>query len=142
MATSYDPSLPTDRDRIRFLVRDTSAVFRFQNEEIEFYILEESTLGTEPVCVQYEVAILLLSRILSDMSQSGASSGVDDVRRIEYATGEKVEFGKGSWTVDQIKTTIQEYRMRAAKCANRKPNRYLRAMGSAPDVSTLMPFSE
>jgi hypothetical protein len=135
MTTTYNSNLSTDKDRVRFLVKDTgvSGVWRFQDEEIQYYIGEEIALGTHPPCIQFEVAILLLGRILVDITTAG-SDVADDVKRFEFSGGPEVEFGKGSWTEGSITSTIDGYRLQSARCANVRPNRFIRAMGKAPYV--------
>lgn len=43
MAATFDPTLPTDKDWVRFLIGDTGPTFSLEDETIDQVLIEENT---------------------------------------------------------------------------------------------------
>ena len=91
MATTYDPTLPTDRDWVRFLIGDRSTTFSLQDEEIAAVLVEESNKyyaaarcasviqGLGGGAVRKRVGSLMLE--FSDSADNAYQRLIDDLRR-------------------------------------------------------------
>jgi hypothetical protein len=76
MSATYDPTLPTDKDHVRFLVGDTDTTSpQFQDEEILAVIADGTATGK---AIKYFAAATLLSIAITVSVSSG--HGVMDIR--------------------------------------------------------------
>jgi hypothetical protein len=76
MTATYDSTLPTDKDHVRFLVGDTDISSpQFQDEEIIAIILDGTATGK---AIKYFAAAALLSVLVTVSVSSG--QGVMDIR--------------------------------------------------------------
>jgi len=77
MSATYNSTLPTDKDHVRFLVGDTDITSpQFQDEEISAILSDETPAGGK--AAKYFAAAYLLSTLVTSSVTSG--HGVMDIR--------------------------------------------------------------
>jgi hypothetical protein len=87
LAATYDPTLPTDKDYVRFLVPDTDVSpatdATFSDEEITAVIAEQTAKGRTGASTKYFATWQLLGIQLSTLASAGGGrkeKEVDDLR--------------------------------------------------------------
>lgn len=99
MSATYDPTLPTDKDHVRFLIGDTDTTSpQFQDEEILAVIADGTATGK---AVKYFAAATMLSVLVTVSVSSG--HGVMDIRLSSLA----INLGMAQAGIDAIQTRIK-----------------------------------
>jgi hypothetical protein len=89
MTATYEPSLPDDRDHVRFLIRDTDTTApMFQDEEIDAVLSATLATVTSPAARYFAAATLLAALHTQWMSRGkGIASKKTSKFAITYGTG-------------------------------------------------------
>lgn len=86
MAVTYDSTLPTNRDWVRFLTRDTSlTAAALQDEEIDAMLLEESV--SVPAALKYVTAARVLNLLVSQWASTSHGLKSKTVGRLSLEWG-------------------------------------------------------
>ena len=125
MTASYDPSLPTDLDWVRYLTgdKDTSAAL-LSDEEIIGTLNEELVAGcTKPIALKYFAAARSLQTLYTQWTSSG--KGISDIQigRLH------IKQGTDSSTDVAIEDRIKELRSRGAYLLSPSPHAF-KTLGS------------
>ena|ERR1700753_1255388 len=118
MSSSYDSSLPSDKDWVRFLTGDTDVTNpSLQDEEILAVITEESIqIGPSGAqALKYFASAMCLERILS--GQSLAGEGVESIK-VGSLT---ITQGISSSGVSSVQAKISQLRLKGASLLGSKP---------------------
>lgn len=101
MSTSYDRTLPDDRNHVRFLVQDTSSPWYFQDEEIDAVLEDQTATGAAR---KYYAAARLLSIQASALATARGAGSVRE-KRVGKLT---LIWGVDRDTLDAINERIAE----------------------------------
>lgn len=100
MSFSYDPTLPSNLDWVRFLIGDTDSTnIRLQDEEITSIIAEETATGK---AVKYLAAAAALSSLHLRWSSAGGGLAEKEVDGLRLRWQGSMNIGNNS-IVDRIK---------------------------------------
>lgn len=115
MAATYDPTLPSDADHVRFLVGDTDITAAlFQDEEIAAVLAEETATGD---ALKWFAAASLLSILSARWASAGRGVFEKQVGRLRIQYG-----GQGSGdALAVLAARISEMRRRGAFLLNPRP---------------------
>src|SRR5688572_12056703 len=87
MASTYDPTLPTNLDWVRYLIRDVVvATPLFSDEEIAATIVEV-TPGSKAGAIKYLAAVILLKALHRDWMTRGRGAASKKIGRLSIAYG-------------------------------------------------------
>jgi hypothetical protein len=112
MSATYNPTLVTELDYVRFLIGDTSTPFLLQDEEIQALITE---LGPYTQARKYLAAADALSLLYVRWSLAG--KGV-----VEKSVGKlRIKFGAESSAGEALNARIKELRETAARLLTPAP---------------------
>lgn len=116
MSFSYDPSLSTDRDWVRFLVSDTEvATAKVQDEEIDAVLSEESGGVAVAAALKYVAAARILSMLSSRWASAGGGVMAKTLSRL------RLEWGISGDTAEVINYRIRYLLKRASEITTSKP---------------------
>lgn len=108
MAATYDPTLPTDADHVRFLVGDTDTTDAlFQDEEIAAVLAEEAVTASGQ-SLKYFAAASLLSMLWARWSAAGQGISAKTVGRLH------IEYGNQASVLSALEDRISFLRRRGA----------------------------
>lgn len=114
MPITYDPTLSTDRDWVRFLTRDTNLVTAaLQDEEIDAMLLEETV--RVPAALKYVTAARVLDLLVA--SWAGVSHGL----KAKTVGRLKLEWGGDGGNLEALHERINYLLRRAAEICERRP---------------------
>jgi hypothetical protein len=123
MAATYDPSLGTDRDYVRFLVPDRdTANPKFQDEEIDAVISEQQGKGRTGKSTKYFAAAQLVSVQISSNALTGNGIQRKEVDELE------VEYGIDTGTKESLLNHQEWLLAEGRRCLAPRP-RMFRAYG-------------
>lgn len=116
MSATFDPTLPTTRDLVRFLICDTEVVpvdeAAVSDEELDALIAMSSASGDATAfCVAAEV----LSKLLAKFTVSGLKSGIVE----KQVSKLRLRFGSTTSTADLLTDRIKHLRQRCAALSGR-----------------------
>ncbi len=133
MSATYDPTLPTDIDYVRFLVPDTDVTpttdAKFSDEEIAATIAEEQSRGRTGGSTKYFVTAVLLGILLSKFAARG-----EGIRRKEVDELE-LEFGPRDSAERALQRRIVDLERRGKFLLQPRP-RLMKAYGSVDTTAT------
>ncbi len=114
MPVTYDPTLSTDRDWVRFLTRDTSlTAAALQDEEIDAMLLEESV--SVPAALKYVTAARVLGLLVSQWASVSQGLKSKTIGRL------KLEWGGDGEAYQALHDRINYLTRRAAEICERRP---------------------
>jgi hypothetical protein len=107
MSATYDPTLPTDRDWVRFLISDTDVVAnaQLQDEEIDAVVADETATGE---ALKYYAAARCLSVLFQRWTSSG--HGVIEKQVLQL----RIRRGMNESAVIALQGLICDFRKRGA----------------------------
>lgn len=124
MSFSYDDTLPTDRDWVRFHVPDKiAAAAIYQDEELDALIAEQVAKGRNGLATKYYASASALRGLVGQYALLGGGlhrKEVDDIQ---------VEFGFRSGSFDPLKNKIDALEAEGNQCLVPRP-KLMQAMGS------------
>lgn len=133
MSATYDPTLPTDGDYVRFLVPDTdvtpSTDAKFSDEEIAAVVAEEQSRGRTGGSTKYFVTAVLLGILLGKFAARG-----EGIRRKEVDELE-LEFGPRDSAERALQRRIVDLERRGKFLLQPRP-RLMKAYGSVDTTAT------
>lgn len=113
MAATYDPTLPTDADHVRFLVGDTDTTDAlFQDEEIAAVLAEETASGA---ALKWYAAASLLSILWARWSAAGHGITEKQVGRL------RIQYGSQGSVLGSLADRISFLRQRGAFLLTPRP---------------------
>jgi hypothetical protein len=127
MAATYDPTLATDADYVRFLVPDTDVTpatdAQFSDEEIAAVIAEEQSNGRTGASTKYFVAAVLLGILRSKFATLGEG------RRRKIVDELEVEYGQHDSADEALEHRIDDLNAKGRRLLHPRP-RLFKAYGS------------
>ena len=105
MTTTYDSTLPDNRNHVRFLLQDVDTPFHFQDEEIDAVLADESATGA---ATKYYAAATLLNVLASSIAVARGPGNVRE-KRVSRLT---LIWGVDRDTLDALNARISWLRQR------------------------------
>lgn len=123
MAVTYDSTLPSNRDWVRFLTRDTSLTdAALQDEEIDAMLLEEEV--AKPAALKYLTAARVLSLLVSQWASVSKGVKSKTVGRLQ------LEWGGDGENYKALYDRIEYLKRRAAEICDPRPHAF-RTLGNS-----------
>lgn len=131
MSATYDPTLPTGRDWVRFLSRDTDVPDNAELSDEEIDALLAMQTATEPAAYYYAAAEAL-ALIVTTYAKVGKGLLSKSVEHLELT------WGSGEGVIAALEQQIAGLRKRGAFLLSRRP-RVVRAVGRSITRDTRFP---
>lgn len=126
MSATYDPTLPNDRNFVRFLINDTvTSTAIFQDEEIDAVLTEESARISVAAALKYFAAARLIDRLHLQLAAGGTKHGGAMSKRVEDLAR---SFGVAASTSAALDEKARDLRREGARRLRTSRGFFFRAM--------------